>query len=106
ELFNKTGEICKKAGLKFAYHNHDFEFEKVGEHVLYDYILDNTDPELVLMELDMYWVAAANRDPIAYFEKYPNRFPLGHVKDMRKDDNTKNDVLGKGTMDYGKILKA
>ena len=106
ELFNKTGEICKKAGLKFAYHNHAFEFEKVGEHVLYDYLLENTDPELVLMELDMYWVAAAKKDPIAYFEKYPDRFPLGHVKDMSKADNTKNDVIGKGTMDYAKILRA
>lgn len=105
ELFNRTGEMCKAAGLKFAYHNHAFEFDKVGEYVLYDYMLENTDPELVLWELDMYWVAAAGKDPIAYLEKYPNRFPLGHVKDMSKDDNAKNSVIGKGTLDYGKILK-
>lgn len=105
ELFNKTGELCKDAGLKFAYHNHAFEFDKVGEHVLYDYMLENTDPELVFWEMDMYWVAAAGKDPVAYLEKYPNRFPLGHVKDMSKDDNTKNSVVGKGTLDYGKILK-
>lgn len=106
ELFNKTGEICKNAGLKFAYHNHASEFEKVGDYVIYDYMLENTDPELVLWEMDMYWVAAAGKDPIAYFDKYPNRFPLGHVKDMSKEDNTKNTVIGKGTMDYVKILKA
>lgn len=104
ELFNKTGEMCKAAGLKFAYHNHAFEFDKVGDHVLYDFMLENTDPELVLWEMDMYWVAAAGKDPVAYLEKYPNRFPLGHVKDMRKDDHSKNSVIGKGTLDYGKIL--
>lgn len=105
-LFNKTGEICKESGLKFAYHNHSFEFEKVGDHVLFDFMLENTDPELVLYELDMYWVAAAGKDPVAYFDKYPGRFPLGHVKDMSKKDNTKNVVIGTGTMDYLKILKA
>lgn len=106
ELFNKTGEICKKAGLKFAYHNHSFEFDKVGDHVLYDYMIENTDPDLVAWEMDMYWLAATGNDPIAYFEKYPNRFPLGHVKDINKEDSTKNAVIGQGTMDYKKILKA
>lgn len=106
ELFNKTGEICKKAGLVFAYHNHDFEFKKVGEDVLYDFMLENTDPDLVKYELDIYWVAAGGKDPLDYFKQYPNRFPLGHIKDMDKDDNSKNAVIGKGKIDYVKILKA
>ena len=106
ELFNKTGETCKKAGLQFAYHNHAFEFEKVGDSMLYDYMLENTDPDLVQWELDMYWVVAGGQDPIAYLTKYPNRFPLGHVKDMDKQDKEKNAVIGQGSIDYATILKA
>jgi sugar phosphate isomerase/epimerase len=106
DLFNKAGETCKKAGLQFAYHNHAFEFEKVGNVVLYDYLLDNTDPETVKYELDMFWVVAGGQDPMAYFNKYPNRFPLGHVKDMDKGDKTKNTEVGSGSIDYAKILDA
>lgn len=106
ELFNQVGEKCKQAGMTFAYHNHSFEFDKVGDHVLYDFILENTDPELVKYEMDIYWLVAAGKDPLAYFEKYPNRFPLGHVKDMDKQDSQKNSVIGKGAIDYPTILKA
>ena len=94
ELFNKTGESAKKAGLQFAYHNHDFEFKKVGDNMIYDYMLDNTDPQLVKWEMDMYWVVSGGQDPVAYFKKYPNRFPLGHAKDMDKQDRTKNTEVG------------
>lgn len=106
ELFNRTGETCKQAGLQFAYHNHAFEFEKVGDTVLYDFMLENTDPELVKWEMDIFWLVAGGYDPVAYFEKYPGRFPLGHVKDMDKQDQTKNTELGKGTIQYGSLLKA
>lgn len=105
ELFNKTGETCKKAGLQFAYHNHDFEFKKVGDVMLYDYMLENTDPELVQWELDMYWVVAGGQDLATYLKKYPNRFPLGHVKDMDKQDKTRNAVVGQGSIDYASLLK-
>ena len=105
ELFNKTGETCKKAGLQFAYHNHDFEFKKVGDAMIYDYMLDNTDPELVKYELDMYWVVSGEQDPVAYLNKYPNRFPLGHVKDMSKQDKKKNAEIGTGSINYTEILK-
>jgi sugar phosphate isomerase/epimerase len=106
ELFNQTGETAKKAGLQFAYHNHDFEFKQVGDVVLYDFMLANTNPELVKYEIDLYWVVAAGKDPVAYLEKYPNRFPLCHVKDMDKQDKTKNAEVGSGTIDYPGILKA
>jgi sugar phosphate isomerase/epimerase len=106
DLFNKAGQTCKRAGVQFAYHNHAFEFEKVGNVVLYDYLLDNTDPETVKYELDMFWVVAGGQDPLAYFNKYPNRFPLGHVKDMDKSDKTKNTEVGSGSIDYTKILDA
>jgi sugar phosphate isomerase/epimerase len=106
ELFNQTGETAKKAGLQFAYHNHDFEFKSVGDVVLYDFMLANTDPELVKYELDLFWVVAAGKDPVAYLEKHPNRFPLCHVKDMDKQDKTKNTEVGSGSIDYQKVLKA
>jgi sugar phosphate isomerase/epimerase len=106
ELFNQTGEKAKKAGLQFAYHNHAFEFEQVGDVVMYDFLLENTDPELVKYEVDLYWVVAGGKDPVAYLEKYPNRFPLCHVKDMDKQDKTKNTEVGSGSIDYQKILKA
>lgn len=91
ERFNKAGEECKKAGLKFGYHNHDFEFKKDNGQVLYDVLLDNTDGEVVHMELDLGWVVASGNDPFAYFKKYEGRFPLWHLKDMK----------GKGSVEFG-----
>ena len=105
DLFNKSGETAKKAGLQFAYHNHAFEFEKIGDVMVYDYLLQNTDPELVKYELDLFWVVNGGQDPLAYFSKYPNRFPLCHVKDMSKEDKTKNTEIGSGSIDYKQILK-
>ena len=106
DLFNKSGETAKKAGLQFAYHNHAFEFEKIGDVMVYDYLLQNTDPELVKYEIDLFWVVNGGQDPLAYFSKYPNRFPLCHVKDMSKEDKTKNTEIGSGSIDYKQILKA
>ena len=105
DLFNQAGETCQQAGMQFAYHNHNFEFEKVGDTMMYDFMLENTDPELVQWEMDMYWVVAGGQDPITYLKKYPNRFPLGHVKDMDKQDKTKNAIIGQGSIDYVKILE-
>jgi sugar phosphate isomerase/epimerase len=104
DLFNRSGEMCKKAGMVFAYHNHDFEFEKIGNDVILDYLIENTDPELVKYELDMYWVARGGMKIEDYLRKYPNRFPLGHVKDMSKEDNSKNTVIGSGEINYKEVL--
>lgn len=104
-LFNQIGQKCKEAGLQFAYHNHAFEYETVGDSMIYDFMLENTDPDVVKWELDMYWVVAGGQDPVAYLKKYPNRFPLGHVKDMDRANNERNIELGKGTIDYANILK-
>jgi sugar phosphate isomerase/epimerase len=84
DAFSKAGEACKKSNITFGYHNHASEFEKVGEQVLYDILLDRTDPALVKMEMDIGWVIASGADPEAYFNKYPGRFPLWHLKDMDK----------------------
>ena len=85
EVFNKAGEDCKKLNLKFGYHNHAYEFESDNDLVLYDVLLDNTDPDLVHMEMDLGWVAYGGKDPLDYFERYPGRFPLWHLKDMSRE---------------------
>ncbi len=106
ELFDRSGEITRKAGIQFAYHNHDFEFEKFDESgTVYDFILKQSSPELVKMELDLYWMAKAGMDPLSYFEKYPKRFPLWHVKDMKA--GTKDFAeIGSGTIDFKTIFEA
>ena len=104
ETFNKAGEDCKKMDLKFGYHNHGYEFEADDDQVLYDVLMDNTDPNLVHMELDLGWVVAGGKDPIDYFNKYEGRFPLWHLKDMNltKKESTE---FGKGGLDISGMLK-
>ena len=104
EIFSKAGEDCKKANLIFGYHNHEYEFEKVNGQVLYDVLLSNTDPNVVTWELDLGWVVASGNDPLAYFNKYPGRFPLWHLKDMDVA-NQKSTEFGKGQIKVLEILK-
>lgn len=105
ELFSKAAEACKKSGIQFCYHNHDFEFTgKVGDQRAYDFFLENTDKNLVKMELDLYWITKAGADPVAYFKKHPGRFPLWHVKDMANTPQQEFAEVGMGTMDFGKIF--
>jgi sugar phosphate isomerase/epimerase len=82
--FNKAGETCRKAGIQFAYHNHHFEFVPVNGVVPFDLLLKECDPNLVKMELDLCWITVARKDPVSYFERYPGRFPLVHVKGLKK----------------------
>ncbi|MBW8523038.1 sugar phosphate isomerase/epimerase [Chryseobacterium chendengshani] len=106
ELLDKSAETSKQYKIQFAYHNHDFEFEKMDEEqLIYDFILKNTSADLVKMELDLYWITKADFDPLDYFEKYPGRFPLWHVKDMHNE--TKNFAeVGSGTIDFKRIFEA
>jgi sugar phosphate isomerase/epimerase len=88
DVLNRAGAESAKAGIQMAYHQHGFEFvpaEGLGGKLPYDFLLDNTDPKLVKMELDLCWITAAEHDPLAYFTKYPGRFPLVHVKDWLKN---------------------
>jgi sugar phosphate isomerase/epimerase len=88
DLLNRAGAESLKSGVQMAYHQHGFEFvpsPDLAGQMPYDYLLNNTDPKLVKMELDLCWISAAEQDPIAYFNKYPGRFPLVHVKDWLKD---------------------
>lgn len=105
DLFNKSGEVAKKAGLQFGYHNHDFEFMKLDGEIPYDYIAGKTDPKLVKLELDLYWIVKAGMNPVDLFKKYPGRFHLWHVKDMDKEDKSFA-AVGTGSIDFSKIFAA
>jgi sugar phosphate isomerase/epimerase len=80
--FNRAGEASQKAGIQFAYHNHWFEFFPVKGKLPYDILLEESDPKLVQMEMDLCWITVGGQDPLKYFDRYPGRFPLVHVKDL------------------------
>ncbi len=103
EQFNEAGEACKKLGLKFGYHNHEYEFESDNGTVLYDVLMDETEDDLVHMELDLGWVVVAGKDPLDYFSKYPGRFPLWHLKDMNMDTKESTE-FGKGGLDIASMM--
>ena len=105
ETFNRAGEVSQKAGIKFAYHNHTFEFVKervLGGKLPYDVLLAETDPKLVQMEMDLCWITEGGQDPLVYFDRYPGRFPLVHVKDMTKDHQMTE--VGGGAIDWRRIF--
>jgi sugar phosphate isomerase/epimerase len=107
EQFNQSGAICKKAGIRFGYHNHDHDFKTVDGQSVMDLYLQNTDPALVDFEMDIYWVVTAGQDPEAWIKKYKNRFRLCHIKDRTKGATEKDAscILGQGSIDFSKILK-
>jgi len=112
ETCNKVGELCRKAGLTFGYHNHNLEFKKVGGVLPYDLLLKETDPALVSMEMDIGWVVAGGADPVAYLTKYPARYSSLHIKDLKADGipNTNlkmvSTVIGQGIVKWDRILPA
>lgn len=105
DLLNKSGEATKKSGIQFGYHNHDFEFDKFGDSTAFDFLIQNTSSDLVKIELDLYWINKAGQDPIKYFDKYPGRFELWHVKDMAPG-NKEITEIGHGTIDFDRIFAA
>ena len=107
EEFNQKGDICKKNGIRFAYHNHDYSFEAEQGQIPEDIMVTNTNPETVDFEMDIYWVVTAGADPLAYAKKYKNRFRLGHVKDRIKNTTEKDAscTLGEGSINYPSMLK-
>jgi sugar phosphate isomerase/epimerase len=84
DTFNRIGSNAKKGGIRFGYHNHGYGLKEMGGKIPLNLILDNTDPSLVFLEMDLYWTTAGGADPIAYLTNYPNRYKLMHVKDMSK----------------------
>ena len=103
EILTTIGKKCEAAGLKLLYHNHDFEYKNNEDGIKpIVYLLENTDPKYVNFQMDLYWVTRAEADPVSYFEKYPGRFKLWHVKDM--DEEGKFAPVGEGTIDFKRIL--
>lgn len=100
---NKAGEHCKKAGIQLCYHNHDFEFQKQGSTLPYDILL-NTDKNLVKMEMDLYWVSKAGKDPVELINQHPGRFPLWHVKDMDRTADKAFTEVGNGSINFKRIF--
>ena len=102
DVLNRTDEACKKAGLRFAYHNHDMEFKAVDGKIPYQMMLQETNMK---MELDLAWAIKGGHDPVELFKQHPGRFPLWHVKDL---DSAHETILpvGSGTIDFKRIFEA
>lgn len=110
EVFNKSGELCKKSGMKFGYHNHDFEFsQKMNDETVFDVILKNTDPALVAIQLDMGNMYNAGAHAMDVLKKYPGRFESMHVKDEIKSSGGRerfdSTILGTGVINVQEVLE-
>ena len=103
EVLNKTGEACKKAGITFAYHNHDMEFKEVEGKIPYHRLLSETNADILKMELDLCWVTKADVDPVELFKQHPGRFQLWQVKDIDKD-MTGPQPVSAGIIDFKRIF--
>ena len=106
DAFNVAGEAAKRAGIRFAYHNHDFEFVPMAGKLPYDILLERTDPALVAMELDLFWITKGGQSPLAYFDRHPGRFELVHVKDMDGSPQQRMVEVGRGAIDFARIFAA
>lgn len=100
--FNAAGDACAREGLTFTFHNHDREFGRLGNDVIYDLLLKGTNPDTVKMEMDFYWFHKAKADPIAYLRNHPGRYRLVHVKDMAPDGDFT--VVGGGIIDLKRLI--
>lgn len=109
ENFNQKGEICRRNGIRFAYHNHDYSFKPINGEMPQDVMMQVANKELVDFEMDIYWVVNAGQDPEAWFRKYPGRFRLVHIKDRQRGVGETNKnvsvVLGTGSINFPQILK-
>ena len=115
DLFNKVGEQCKKAGIQFAYHNHNFEFKSYGGVLGYDELLRRTDPDLMKLQMDCFWVTHAGRDPVAYFRRLGERIHLLHIKDLKAGNPPTTTMdprvglfaeVGRGEINWTRIFNA
>ena len=105
EDFNRWGELCRAEGLIFSYHNHDFEFARLGETTMWDVLVRETDPALVRFELDLYWIRYGGSDPESVLRGVGDRVSLVHLKDMAPDDTRSDLPVGEGTMPWPQLLK-
>ena len=107
KLFNAAGEYINKAGLRFAYHNHEFEYVKKGPdgRLMIEWLLHEIDPKVMAMEMDLYWVCFAGHNPLDWFRLYPGRWELCHAKDMAKTEKRETVEVGDGSIDFASIFK-
>jgi sugar phosphate isomerase/epimerase len=104
ERFNQLATVARSGGLRFGYHNHDFEFAKVGDGTGLDVLLGRTDPKLVDFEMDIYWVVKGGGDPLELIARHPGRFPMMHIKDATAAPARTMVDVGKGTIDFSRIF--
>lgn len=116
-LFNECGKLSHPEGIQFTYHNHIREFEKLGDTNGYTILLTECDPTLVKMEMDIFWITYSGQDPLVWFRKYPGRFPLLHIKDLKKGITVNPDEfprgsgpnpfapVGRGRIDWVRVFK-
>jgi sugar phosphate isomerase/epimerase len=102
DTFNQAGEVCRQNGIRFAYHNHDFELLPIDGQLPYDILLGETDPALVDFELDFFWVRKAGQDIVNVLNKAPGRFTMAHIKDMDEQGNMVE--VGTGVIDFESVL--
>ena len=104
--FSDLGRRCRDLGARFSYHNHAFEFESFGETTAMRLLLDESDPETVFWEPDVYWIAAGGHDPAAWLRRYAGRCPLIHLKDMTATEPPTFAEVGEGVLDFQPIFEA
>jgi sugar phosphate isomerase/epimerase len=105
EMFNKAGEYCNSKGLRFGYHNHDFEFStRFDDAPMYKMLLDETEPKLVCFEMDMCWVVRGKYNPVDWFNLYPGRFELSHIKDLADQSKSETAIVGTGIVDFKQVI--
>jgi len=104
DQFNEMGEIANDVGIRFAYHNHAYTFEEQEGQMPQDVLMENTDPDLVEYQMDIYWVVLAGHDPAEWARRYPGRFTSCHVKDLVDSVDPESTVLGRGVIDFQQLL--
>ena len=106
KMYNAVGKYCKKAGIRFAYHNHNFEFEQRGpdDRLIMEWLLQEVDPTLMAMEMDIYWVEFAKFNPLDWFRMYPGRWELCHAKDVANTEKRESIEVGDGVVDFKTIF--
>jgi len=104
EDFNRAAAAARDAGVQFAYHNHDFEFQRMEGRLPFDVLLENTDPKLVQYQIDLYWITKGGQDPLTYFARWPGRIPLVHVKDSLGGPEHKMVDVGAGKIEWKRIF--
>jgi sugar phosphate isomerase/epimerase len=98
DYFNMIGDLVSASGMQFGFHNHNHEFTKIEDKVIYDFMIDNTDPKNVCFEMDVYWVMKGGCSPVEYMKKYPNRIKLLHIKDEKE-------IGASGLLDFKAIFE-